>query len=315
MTGTPFARVRPPRPAVVGTLAALYGVTLTSRMPLRLQRRLLDLAALLAPLPPGTVHHPLRLGDRIADRVTVGATERPRAVLYLHGGGYTLGSPGTHRALAAALARDARAVVYLPAYRLAPEFPYPAALDDAVAGFTELVERHGYPPERIALAGDSAGGGLALAAARRLLDARGWRAGALVLLSPWADPGDEEVSRRRDLAVNVGWGQRSASAYLGGGDRFDPGFAPALGELAGLPPTLLHIGNREVLYGQALRLVERLRSAGVPTELHEYPRLWHSAHTQAGLVREVDEAVREVGRFIYLALRAAPADQQQANGA
>lgn len=293
--------MRPPRPIVIATLAGLYGVALNRRTPVPVARWILDAGSRLARLPSGTVVHPTKLGGRPAERITVGATERPRAVLYLHGGGYTVGSLATHRSLAAHLARDAGAVVHALDYRLAPEHCYPAALDDAVAAFVDLAKS--YEPERIAIAGDSAGGGLAVAAARVLIDEHGLRPGALALLSPWIDPADQDVSRHRDLVVNTGWGRRCAELYLGTGDPAAAGFAPARGNLAGLPPTLVHIGSREVLHRSVLRFVRAMREAGDDVTLREYPRLWHSGHTQAGLVREASDAVREVGTFLREHLR------------
>jgi acetyl esterase/lipase len=215
-------------------------------------------------------------------------------VLYLHGGGYTAGSPITHRSLAAFLAREVGAAVYVPDYRLAPEHPYPAALDDAVAAYLEL-------DGPIAIAGDSAGGGLAVAAALRLA-AQGVHPAALALISPWTDPTDDDVSRSRDLVVNVAQGRRAAAAYGAGlADPHDPGFAPMYADpadLAGLPPTLVHVASTELLHDQVLRFVARLQAAGADVTLRELPGLWHSAHAQAGLLRQARDAVADVGGFL-----------------
>src|SRR5439155_13304557 len=146
----------------------------------------------------------------------------------LHGGGYTVGSPRLYRALAAYLSRSSGAVVYSLDYRLAPEHPYPAALDDAVAAFRALVSEHGFAPARIAIVGDSAGGGLAVAAARVLTDS-GLRPAALGLLSPWTDPADEAFTVRRDRVTNARWGKQSATAYRGSAGPTDPAFAPMPG--------------------------------------------------------------------------------------
>lgn len=291
-----------PRRLAIANLAPFYAVTFNARVPLRVRRRLLVAASRMQPLPAGTVVRQVTLGGRPAERITVGATVRRRTVLYLHGGGYTLCSPATHRSLAAFLARDVGAAVYVPDYRLAPEHPYPAAVDDAVAAYVQL-EREGGGP--IAIAGDSAGGGLAVAAALRLT-AEGHRPAALALLSPWTDPTDEGTTgRKRDLVVNVAQGRFGAAAYGAGVDPHDPGFAPMYADpadLAALPPTLVHVAPRELLYEQALRFVERLRAAGADVTLRELPGLWHSAHAQAGLVREARAAVEDVGTFLRAAL-------------
>lgn len=291
-----------PRPLVAATLAPFYRVALHPRMPVTAARALLDAGSAIQALPSGTVVRPLVLAGRRAERVTVGATERRNAVLYLHGGGYTLGSLATHRSVAAHLARESDTAVYVLDYRRAPENPYPAALDDASGAYLDLLQGHGYEADQVAVAGDSAGGGLALATARRLVDDHDVRPAALGLIAPWVDPGARDAPRERDLVVNTGWSYRAAEAYLGGGDPTDPGYAPLLGELSGLPPTMVHIGTTEVLYPQVLTLVEKLRAAGVRVEYTEYRDLWHVAHLQASVLREADEAVRELGGFLRRAL-------------
>lgn len=263
-------------------------------LPIRWQRRWLDTVAGLMPSPSGTVLRRVRLGGRPALRVSVGATERPRAVLHLHGGAYTVGSPRSHRGLAALLAAASGSVVYLPDYRLAPEHPFPAALEDAVLAAEEVAEQ--YP--RFALSGDSAGGGLAVATARRLADAGTARPAALALISPWVDPGAPATGRRRDLVVRERWGRACATHYLGTGDLTDAGFAPGRGRLDGLPPTMVHIGKREVLYEQVVEFAANLQAAGVEVRLTELPRLWHVGHVTAGVLAESREAMDELGDFL-----------------
>jgi acetyl esterase/lipase len=288
-----------PRRLVMANLAPIFGITFSTRVPLRVRRRILEAASRTQALPAGTVVRHVTLGGRPAERITVGPTVRRRTVLYLHGGGYTVCSPATHRSLAAFLAREAGAEVYVPDYRLAPEHPYPAALDDAVAAYLEL----GRPA---AIAGDSAGGGLAAATAVRLV-ARGINPPALALLSPWTDPTDYDAPRKRDLVINVAQARLSAAAYGADVDRHDPGFAPMYADLSGLPPTLVHIVPSELLYTQSLRFVERLRAAGVDVTLRELPGLWHVAHSQAGMVREARDAVADVGAFLRNVLDQVPA--------
>lgn len=272
-------------------------------LPIRWQRRWLDTVAGLMPSPSGTVLRWVRLGGRPALRVSVGATERPRAVLHLHGGAYTVGSPRSHRGLAALLAEASGAVVYLPDYRLAPEHPFPAALEDAVLAATEV----GALADEFALSGDSAGGGLAVATARRLADADVARPAALALISPWVDPGAPATGRRRDLVVRERWGRACATHYLGTGDLTDAGFAPGRGRLDGLPPTLVHIGKREVLYDQVIEFAANLRAAGVEVRLTELPRLWHVGHVTAGVLAESRQAMDELGDFLHDRLAAEPA--------
>lgn len=287
-----------PLPLVEAALKPFYRLALNARLPYRVQRTLLDVAAPIQWLPDGTVTRRTTLAGRPAERITVGATERNTAVLYLHGGAFTIGSLATHRSLAAHLARESASVVYTLDYRLAPEHPFPAGLDDAVAAFGELVTERGFSADRVAVAGDSAGGGLSLATARRLVDTTGLRPAALALISPWVDPGSREAPFERDVVVNKRWAHAAATAYLGTGDASDPGFAPLLGDLGGLPPTAIHVGTREVLYPQIVDLAAKLDSAGNALHYVEYPRLWHVAHLQASMLGEAADAVADLGTFL-----------------
>ncbi|MCQ4119803.1 alpha/beta hydrolase fold domain-containing protein [Rhodococcus tibetensis] len=287
-----------PLPVVAAALRPFYRLSLNPRLPYPVQRALLEVAAPLQQMPEGAVCRPITLAGRPAERITVGATERRTAVLYLHGGAYTIGSPATHRSLAAHLARESASVVYTLDYRLAPEHPFPAGLEDAVAAYLELNTEHGYETGQLAIAGDSAGGGLAAATARRLIDRHGVTPAALGLISPWVDPGRRDMIRDRDLVVNTAWSLDAAAKYLGSGDKFDPGYAPLQGNLKGLPPTVVHVGLDEVLYPQILEFVDKLEKSGVDVTLTEYARLWHVAHLQASLVREAADAVAELGAYV-----------------
>lgn len=296
-----------PLPLVSAALAPFYRVALHGALPATVVRRIIDAGAVLQTLPRDTVVRKLTLAGRQAERVTVGATQRRTAILYLHGGGYTLGSLATHRSVAAHLARETGSAVFVLDYRLAPEHPYPAALEDAVTAYLELLGEYGFTPDQLSIAGDSAGGGLALATARRLVDRYSVTPAALALIAPWVNPGERTATFQRDTVINTDWGRRSADAYLGGGDPTDPGFAPLLGDLSGLPPTIVHVGTTEVLYPQVVDLVERMRQAGTPVTFTEYPKLWHVAHLQASFVKEAADAVREVGAFLRSATAAVDA--------
>lgn len=292
-----------PRPLVVALSGPTYRFSLHRKRPLAVQRRLSELGAAALRPPRGTHVEHVTLGGRHAERVSFGASLRPRAVLYLHGGGYVVGSARMYRAMAGYLARVSGAIVFTLDYRLAPEHPYPAALTDAVAAFRELVEVHGYDPGRIAIAGDSAGGGLAVATARALVDA-GVRPGALGLLSPWTDPSDHDMPAR-DFVVNREWGTWCAEQYRGDADPHDPGYAPMYGNLAGLPPMLIHTGATEMLHEQITRFAARATAAGADVRLVDLPTMWHSGHILAGMLRESTDAVYFVGVFLRRHLDAA----------
>lgn len=286
-----------PLPIVEAALKPFYRFALWAALPTTVQRRILDLAAPLQFMPDGAVSQKLTLAGRPAERITVGATERSTAVLYLHGGAFTIGSIATHRSLAAHLARESSSAVYVLDYRLAPENPYPAGLSDAVAAFRELVKSHGYTADRIAIAGDSAGGGLSVATARHLVD-DGVTPAALALISPWVDPGARDAVISRDIVVNTAWSYSAAEAYLGDGDPLDQGYAPLLGDLTGLPPIVMHVGTAEVLYSQIVTFRDKLLVSGVELEYVEYEKLWHVAHLQASILREAADAVRHMGAFL-----------------
>lgn len=286
-----------PRPVVVGLSAPLFRLALNGRVSPGTQRWLVDASGALFRPPPGTEVDHITLAGRPAERVTVGASERPRAILYLHGGGYVIGSPRLYRGLAGYLARNTASVVYTLDYRLAPEHLYPAALDDTVAAFRELVDVHGFEPGSIAIAGDSAGGGMAVAAARRLIDEFGLHPAALVLLSPWTDPADRDMPAR-DFVLTRAWGARCAEYYRGDADPADPGYAPMWTDLTGLPPILVHYGAREALRGQIRRFVARAEAAGARITAVELPGVWHSGHLQAGMLRDATDAMQEVGFWL-----------------
>ncbi|MGB7904348.1 MAG: alpha/beta hydrolase [Steroidobacteraceae bacterium] len=226
------------------------------------------------------------------------ATKRG-TVLYLHGGAYCVGSPATHRAITSHLARRTSARVFVADYRLAPEHPFPAAVDDAVAAYRALL-RDGCSPGHIAIIGDSAGGGLALATALRLRDLGEPLPAALVLFSPWVDLGtpDRGVEPAGEAMLSRAWTAECARLYLGDCDSSDPLASPINGELRGLPPTLVQVGQDELLLPDARRLHSALAAAEVPVELQEYPRRWHVFQVNAGVLADADRALAAVARFL-----------------
>lgn len=228
---------------------------------------------------------------------------REGSVLYLHGGGYTTGSPRTHRALAAWLARQCGVPVHVADYRLAPEHPFPAALDDALAVYRELSARG-----PVVLAGDSAGGGLALALALALRSQGVSAPAALVLLAPLVD-------LREDTALTPPKGEAMLSAErlranhraYAGHDLANPGVSPLLADLRGLPPTLVQFGSDDLLRPQCEALVEKLQAEGVEVVRDFNEGLWHVFQLHAGQLADADAAVARIGWFVSRALdRAAP---------
>jgi len=220
-------------------------------------------------------------------------------ILYLHGGAYCVGSPATHRAITSHIARRTAARVFVADYRLAPEHPFPAALDDAVAAYRSL-SLDGVSPQRIAIIGDSAGGGLALATALRLRELGDPLPAALVLFSPWVDLGDPDrgVEPAGEAMLSRAWTAECARLYLDGRDSGDPLASPINGDLRGMPPTLVQVGQDELLLADSRRLHSALAAAGVPVELQEYPRRWHVFQVNAGVLADADRALESVAGFL-----------------
>jgi len=287
-----------PRPLMRATVRLAVRPILGPDVPVRRQRRLLNVLGRVALLPRGTRVARVSLGGRPAVRLEAPGADATRAVLYLHGGGYTVGGAVTHRALAAHLAAAAGAPVYLLDYRLAPEHPYPAALEDAVAAYQSLLAS-GIAPQHLAVAGDSAGGGLTLGVTMRLRAAGIPLPAGLALISPWVDLTLGGLrDDRRDPMLRTAWLRACAERYGAGADLTAPEISPLYGELAGLPPMLIHGASEEILLADVERLVERVRAAGVPVVYRRLERMWHVAHLHAGLVGASTAAVREIGAYL-----------------
>ncbi len=219
------------------------------------------------------------------------------AVLYLHGGAYVLGAPKGYRNVAGHIALASGADVFAIDYRMAPEHPYPAAVDDAVSAYQWLLAQ-GYAPGKIAIGGDSAGGGLTLAAALALREQGAPLPCALVLISPWADltlSGKTiQTQARADAMLRESWLARSAAQYMGDTPRDHPGGSPLFADLAGLPPLLVHTGKDEILLDDSTRLVEKAQAAGVQVNHKIYADLWHVFHLHAGIMPESAAALDDL---------------------
>lgn len=223
-----------------------------------------------------------------------------RHVLYLHGGGYCLGSPTSHVGMVARLAKRAGAVAILPDYRLAPEHPYPAAVDDCVAVYRALLEE--IDPTTLAIAGDSAGGGAALATLCRLRDAGDPLPAASYLLSPWTDltaSGNSMTAKAdADPMLRETFLREAAGLYAAATPLDDPGLSPIFADLTGLPPTLIQTGTDEILLDDTTRLAERLEAAGVDVTVEVADDLWHVYPAFAGFMPEATAALVRAGTFL-----------------
>jgi acetyl esterase/lipase len=240
-------------------------------------------------------------GSMRALRAAAGETDPERLILYLHGGAYIAGSPETHRHLAAALAREAGAPAIVPHYRRAPEHAFPAAVEDALAAYRALLAR-GYPARRIALAGDSAGGGLAAALLVRLARAELPHPACACLFSPWADmtatAPSLERNARRDPMLPVSRMAEVIGHYLQGADPSDPLASPARARFDSPPPALILAGRHEILADDATMLADSLRVGGGDVELELWARVPHAWPIFLGLIAEADRTVAHAGAFI-----------------
>lgn len=220
-------------------------------------------------------------------------------VLYLHGGGYLFGSPKTHRQVLIAMAKAFRAPAYGLDYRLAPEHPFPAAVEDAALAYRWLLGRH--PEADIVLAGDSAGAGLAIATAVGVRDAGLKLPRAIVAFSPYSDlavTGPSVQENAKSCAMFTPRGIREAAAmYLAGADARDPRASPLYADLAGLPPMLMFASRHETLRDDTLRLAERAAAAGVKVELVVRDRLPHVWPVFVALLPEARDAFATVSAF------------------
>lgn len=263
------------------------------------QRAGIEFITRFSPQPGGVKIKKLTVAGRPAELIVPREARLDACILYLHGGAYAVGSLNTHRGLAAGVAKAAGLPVLLVDYRLAPEHPFPAALDDAIAAWRWL-RQHRVAPSRIVIAGDSAGGGLTLATALRLRDLGEPMPAALVTFSPWTDltfTGESLVTRAADdPALDQAMLVKHAAAYAAKTDPANPLISPAMGDFSGLPPMLIQVGEREILLSDAQRVAERARAAGVGVELAVWPGMWHVWH--AFPVPEAQQALDAAGAFV-----------------
>jgi epsilon-lactone hydrolase len=236
-----------------------------------------------------------------AQWVTAPGVSAGRVVLFLHGGGYVIGSLESHRAVAARLSAAADARVLLLDYRRAPEHPFPAAVEDAGAAASWLISQ-GVEAGSLAFAGDSAGGGLAIAACVSRRDGGEPLPGALVCFSPWADltMSGESVTTRADadVVLTAEWLAAMAGHYLQGSDPRHPLASPLFAALAGLPPMLVMVGTDEMFYDDAIRLVAAASEAGVEVTLEVFEEAVHEWMVLAPASPEAADALAKAGAFL-----------------
>lgn len=223
-------------------------------------------------------------------------------LLYLHGGGFIACSPETHRSLVSSMVRRLGARAFVPRYRLAPEHPYPAALNDAKAAYRYLLDVERIDPARLVIAGDSAGGGLALALALAIRDEQWPNPACVVTFSPWTDLAatggslDENSDRCAMFAGETI--RRAARFYVGNADPTSPLVSPLYGDFRGLPPILVHASEDEVLRDDSIRVAEVARAAGLEVELELWPHVPHVWQFFAAVLPEARASLAAMTRFV-----------------
>jgi acetyl esterase/lipase len=224
-----------------------------------------------------------------------------RVVLYIHGGAYTIGSLNTHRRLAYDISAACGARMLMVDYRLAPEHPFPAAIEDTEKAWRWLLQR-GFAPNRLAIAGDSSGGGLTLATLVNLRERKLDLPACAAVMSPWTDldcAGNSHVTRAdQDPILSRSFLQSMAAKYLNGKDARTPLASPLYAELKGLPPTLIQVGTAEILLDDSLRVAERLRSAGCDVRVTVWPNQPHVFAFFAPILSEGRDGCIEIGNYI-----------------
>ncbi|MDE0497305.1 MAG: alpha/beta hydrolase [Acidimicrobiaceae bacterium] len=271
-------------------------------IPASIEVRRAGMEAIAQPLPDGVVGEMLDANGVSCEMQTPDGASSDAIALYMHGGGYVAGSISSHRNLTGHLAKRLGCPVLSIDYRLAPEHPHPAPVEDSVAVYRWLLDR-GSSADKIAIAGDSAGGGLAVSTLMKLRDLGLPLPAAAVSISPWVDmagTGESMVTRAdRDPMVTPDDLRRIAGLFLGAdGDPADPYASPLEGDLSGLPPLLIHCGDDEVLLSDSERLAHKARASGVDVTLEVWPEMIHVWHFMAGFVAEADAGVARVAEYL-----------------
>jgi len=279
----------------------LIGASLDPSKTIDEMRLGLEKATKFSMLPAKTEVTQVSYNNVSAEWVSAKNADENNVVLYLHGGGYNLGSPRTHREFAAHISNESCAKVLLPDYRLAPENPFPAGLEDAIASYRYLLD-NGYPNNKIAIAGESAGGGLTLATCLSLRDQNVPLPSSLVCLSPWTDleiTGDSIIDLEDiDPMIKLASVKIQAANYIGTNDPKSPLISPIHADYKDLPPMLIHVGSDEILLDDSKRVADKAIKDGADVTLKVYDHMWHFFHVFYKLMPEAKVATKEVGAFI-----------------
>jgi len=264
-------------------------------------RAMFEQMVALFPPPEGVSSTPVDAGGIAGEWITAPGAGEEQTIYWLHGGGYCIGSINTHRALLAGISAASGARALAIDYRLAPEHPFPAAVEDAVGGYLWLLSS-GVDPSQITIGGDSAGGGLTMAMLVALKEGGKPLPAAAVCISPWTDmtmTGESLVSKAEaDPMITNDGIARVRDAYVGASDPRSPLASPIYADLSGLPPLLIQVGENEVLLDDSTRLAERAEAAGVDVTLEVWPDMIHVWHFFAAMLPEGQQAIERIGAWV-----------------
>ena len=266
----------------------------------RFRERTENAGKMFGRLPKEIEIEPLSIGNRYAEWVKIPQTNKNKAILYFHGGMYLVGSPQAHRPHVIKFVKGCGMNALVFDYRLAPENPFPAALDDALQAYGYLLSA-GYDPFNIVFAGDSAGGGLCLATLLALKDKGLPLPAAAAALSPWTDlmlTGKSYQTNRKICFSPEGCAENASKMYSGGHDRRNPLISPLYGDLKGLPPIHISAGGNEILLDDSIHFAEKAKQAGVDVALRIDKGMCHCYPVFGDLFRESKLALAEICQFL-----------------
>jgi acetyl esterase/lipase len=265
------------------------------------QRAAIDAIGGFFPVPDGTEVEPATVGGVKGEWVRGRRARHDAVLLYLHGGGYVIGSPTSHRHLVAAISEASGMSAFSADYRMGPEVQFPGAVEDAVAAYKGLLDS-GIAPSHLAIAGDSAGGGLTIATLVALRDRKIPLPATAVVLSPWVDlTGSGESMRTRasrDPMIKFEDIGKMAGAYLGSTDPKTPLASPIFADLTGLPPLLMQVGTEETLYDDTVRLAARADAAGVEVTAEYWGGMIHVWQVFYPILSEGRDAIQRIGSYL-----------------
>ena len=305
----PVIREYPPLPGMLEavtaaamrlSLRAFFKSVMKPPMPVQIQRGFLHTLSVLMPPAMGVKVEKIKVGNMSAERLTPKGMDKPQhALLYLHGGAFCAGSPRSHRSITSRLAKFAQCEVLAIHYRRVPEHPFPAQIDDAVTGYKHLLKA-GYRPEHIAVAGDSAGGTLTLLVTKALELEGVPGPKCLVMMSPAFDAKLDSQSVKRnkqiDPMINIEWGHQGFAWYRPRQDH--PLAFPKRQNLATLPPTLVQVGEHEVLYDDSVWLAHACKRFDRELELEIYLKRWHVFQIHGGIMPSATLALQRQAAFM-----------------